>query len=172
MFIEDLITYRQSNQQLSGTKLNTPGELVKCMGAMQSQDYGMSKWAIGIRLPGSIDQDIEDTINKGEIIHIHILRPTWHLVFQEDVRWMLELSAEQIKKAMRPMNKQLELTDKEFTKSNKIILKALQLNEQMTRGELIKELNEAGIETNSLRGAHLMLNAELDQIVLQWRQSS
>jgi len=54
---------------------------------MQAQDYAMAKWAIGVRLPGSTDRMIESAMNKGEILRTHLLRPTWHFVSANDIRW-------------------------------------------------------------------------------------
>lgn len=43
-------TIRLHSQQLVNPCFNTPKELINWMGAMQAQDYAMSKWAVGIRL--------------------------------------------------------------------------------------------------------------------------
>ena len=48
----DIVEQRIINQQLAGTKFKSAKEIVRWMGAMQAQDYVMSKWAVGVRLPG------------------------------------------------------------------------------------------------------------------------
>src|SRR5436190_710808 len=116
MNLRDVANIRLSSQQITGTKFKTPVEIVSWMGAMQAQDYAMSKWAVGVRLPGSTDQLVENAINKGEIIRTHVLRPTWHLVSSADIYWMLELTAPQIKTAMKSRDKQLELSERVYTK--------------------------------------------------------
>ena len=85
----------------------------------------MAKYAIGVRLNNSTDQTIEDAINKAEIIRTHVLRPTWHFVAAEDIRWMLELTAQNLKKALSFNHKRLELDEKTFRKCNAIIEKHL-----------------------------------------------
>lgn len=135
------------------------------MGAMQAQDYAMAKWAIGLRLPGSTERLIETAIDKGEIIRTHLLRPTWHFVSEDDVYWMLELSASKIKTSAKARHKELELTESILTKSNEIIEKALTGNNHLTREELMTHLAVAGIRTNENRSSHIMLNAELDGLV-------
>src|ERR1700752_397360 len=107
--LQNIASSRLNTQQLSGTKHKTVKELVQFMGAMQAQDYPMAKWAVGNRLSGATDKQVEEATNKGEIIRTHLLRPTWHLAAAEDVKWMLDLSAPQIKTIMRSANKQLEL---------------------------------------------------------------
>lgn len=156
---------RLISQQVALSKFNAAKELVAWMGAMQAQDYNMAKWAIGIRLPGATNETIETAIDKGDIIRTHLLRPTWHFVSADDLYWMLELTAPQIKALTKSRNKELELTDAIFKKSNKIIEKALIGNKHLTREEIMAELIKAKIQVDDNRSSHLMLQAELDGIV-------
>src|SRR5262245_50863246 len=133
MNITDIVSIRLYNQQLMGTKLKSPQTIVDWMGAIQAQDYAMSKWAIGCRLPGSTDAKIEKAIDKGTIIRTHILRPTWHLVAADDIYWMLELTAPHVRAAAAFMNRQLGLDEKVFKKSNAIIEKSLRDHNHLTR---------------------------------------
>src|SRR5258706_15267509 len=107
----------------------------------------MSKWAIGLRLPGSTEKQIERSLDKGEIIRTHVLRPTWHIIPATDIYWMLSLSANKIKSLMKAMDKQLELSEKIFTKSNTIIEKALGEGKHLTRDDLVNWFEKAKIPT-------------------------
>src|SRR5829696_3376334 len=100
MKVIDIANIRLISQQIVGTKFKTAKELVGWMGAMQAQDYYMAKWAIGVRLPGSTDTQIQTAIDKGQIIRTHLLRPTWHFVSADDIYWMLHLTAPQIKSSL------------------------------------------------------------------------
>lgn len=73
------------SQQIEGSKYHTPKELVAWMCAMQAQDFAMAKWAVGLRLPNSTEQQIETAYNEGEIIRTHLMRPAWHFVSADDV---------------------------------------------------------------------------------------
>jgi hypothetical protein len=66
---------------------------------------------------------------------------------------------------MKSRNKELELTDKIFIKSNTIIEKALTGGKHLTREELMSKIQKANIRTDEYRSGHLMLQAELDGIV-------
>ena len=121
----EIARQRIINQQLAGTKFKSAKEVVSLMGAMQAQDYAMSKWAIGVRLPNSTDEVIEDAIDRGEIIRTHVMRPTWHLVSSDDVKWMLALTFPHLRKSMKGRHKALGLTDQIFKKSNSILEKSL-----------------------------------------------
>ncbi len=161
----NLVQLRLSNQQISETGFETVKDIVGWMGAIQAQDHNMAKWAVGVRLPGSTDRLVEEAIDKGDIIRTHLLRPTWHLVSADDIYWMLELTAPQIKTSMRSRNKQLGLTDAIFTESNGIIEKTLAGGRHLTREELTGELKKAEIAADSSQISHLLMQAELDGIV-------
>jgi hypothetical protein len=135
------------------------------MGAVQAQDYNMAKYAIGVRLKNSNDKIIEEAINKAEIIRTHVLRPTWHFVAAEDVRWMLELTAKNLNRALSSNNKKLELDEKTFKKANSIIEKLLRDGRHLTRKEIMHALEKKGIKTNELRASHIMFRAETDLVV-------
>jgi Winged helix DNA-binding domain len=156
---------RLLNQRIIDTNLQSPKAVVAHLGAMQAQDYPMAKWAVGLRLPSANDALIEKALNNGEIVRTHVLRPTWHFVAAEDVRWLLKLTAPHIHSSMNSYNKQMELDAPIFNKSNLIIEKALTNNTHLTREELMIELGNAGIVAQSNRAAHLMMNAELEGIV-------
>ena len=165
MNFKNISNTRLINQQIGDTNFTTPKEIVGWMGAMQAQDYRMAKWAIGLRLLGITDSLIEDSFNKGEILRTHVLRPTWHFVSAEDIYWMLELSAPQMKRAMKSRDKQLGLDENIFLKSNSIIAKALSGEKHLTRSELEVKLQRAKISTNEQRLIHLMFYAELSGII-------
>ena len=161
----DIPLIRLVNQHIGETRLNTPKEVVSWMGAMQAQDYPMAKWAIGVRLSGSTDQGVEAAINNADILRTHLLRPTWHFVAAEDIYWLIDLTAGQIKAAQNSRDRDLELTQAVYSKSNAIIEKALSTGGHLTREELIKELQKAGIATDQNRASHLFARAELDKII-------
>ena len=137
----EIALIRLASQQLTGTKFKSAKEMVSWMGAMQAQDYPMAKWAIGVRLPDVTDDSIETAIADAEIIRTHLLRPTWHFVTAEDVYWILDLCRAQLKAVQSSRDRQLELTEAIYTKSNRTIEKALSKGGQLIREELIAELN-------------------------------
>jgi hypothetical protein len=165
MKLSGIANMRLYSQQIAASKFKKPKELVKWMGAMQAQDYNMAKWAIGIRLPGSTDDTVEDAVTKGQIIRTHLMRPTWHFVSSEDIYWMLELTGPQIKTSLKTREKQLGITEKILAKSSTIIQKALTANKYLTREELATEVKRAKIATHDNRLSHLLIRAELEGII-------
>lgn len=162
---KNIANLRLVSQQIIKTKFKSPKDIVRWMGAMQAQDFNMAKWAIGVRLKNAKEQNIDAAINSGEILRTHLLRPTWHFVCADDIHWMIKLTAPRIKSSMKGRNKQLELAENVFKKSNLIIEKVLRNGNHLTRKELLNEINKAKISTENNRGSHLLMNAELDGII-------
>ncbi|MFZ5911049.1 MAG: winged helix DNA-binding domain-containing protein [Chloroflexota bacterium] len=165
MNLNDIANLRLANQQITGTKFTSPREIVAWMGAMQAQDYAMAKWAVGVRLPNSTEKMVEAAMDKGEIIRTHVLRPTWHIVSADDLRWMLALTAPQIKAGMKSRHKELGVTEAVLAKSRKVLEKALRDGNHATREELIAALNKANINTDENRASHIFMAAELESLV-------
>ncbi len=163
---QDSITgLRLAAQSLFPVQCKDAKEVVSRMGAIQAQDYNMSKCAVGIRMPNALEKDIETAFNKGEILRTHILRPTWHLVAAEDIRWMLALTAPKIKSSVQSRDRNLGLTEEIFAKTNLLIENILQKKGHLTREEIQIELASQGIETNNWQITHIMFRAELDALV-------
>jgi len=165
MTLPEISNLRLANQKIAATNFKTPRDLVAWMGAMQAQDYPMAKWAIGVRLLDSTDNTIQSAIDKGEIIRTHVMRPTWHFVSVEDIYWMLDLTASRILRSMKSRHNEMELSQAVFSKSNRIIEKALTKNKWLTRDELAKELGAKKIKIDENRLSHILVHAELNGIM-------
>lgn len=165
MTTTEIAQHRLANQQIITTDFQTVQEMVAWLGAMQAQDYAMAKYAIGVRLPNATDGSIEKAIDDAAIIRTHVMRPTWHFVSAEDIYWMLELTAPQIRALAASSGRLLGLDDNIFKRSNNVIAKALEGGKHLTREELMMELAKEGIETNSSIAVHIMFSAELEGIV-------
>lgn len=157
---------RLANQQLLQTQFKTPKKVVSWMGAMQAQDYNMAKWAIGTRLPGSTDKLVENALNKGDIIRTHILRPTWHFVAKEDIRWMLQLTAPRIKQTLATYDKYLELDKKTVVKALPAVVKVLEGGEHLAKQEIADAIKAFKVKVADGRVlGHILFHAEVDGLI-------
>lgn len=156
---------RLINQQLIGSELKTPKDVVSWMGAMQAQDYNMAKWAVGIRIPDCTNNIVQKAFDNGEILRTHIMRPTWHFVSPEDIRWMLQLTAPKIKSSTRSRDRDLEITEEVYNQTNRIIEKTLEGYKYLTKEELAKAIEKNNIHINPARITHFLMRAELDGII-------
>ena len=161
----DIVRHRLHNQRIGTSPLSKPSEVVRWLGAVQAQDYAGAKWALGLRLRGSTDTTIEQAVADGSILRTHVLRPTWHFVAPEDIRWLLALTAPRIHAANAYYYRNLELDKSLFARSSAALVKALRDGQQLTRAELVSVLRQAGIEGNGLRMVYLIGSAELDGII-------
>lgn len=137
---------RMLSQQLTCPAFGHPKDLVTWMGAIQAQDYAMSKWAVGTRLQAPTLQAVEEALKHGEILRTHVMRPTWHLVAAEDIRWMLSLTTHRLKAAYSSYAKGrgLDITPKLYEHNKGLILKMLEGNKSLTRQEIESALVRAG----------------------------
>lgn len=161
----DIITHRLVNQQIAGTNFSKPEEMVGWLGAVQAQEYAMSKWAIGLRMAGLKDADVEKAFNEGKILRTHVLRPTWHFVTREDIRWVLHLSAPRVHAVNAYYYRQAELDKKVFKKCNDVLVRALEGGKFLTRTDLQAVLAKSKIVAEGMRLGALMMQAELDGII-------
>ena len=156
---------RLVNHQLLQTGYTTPRQIVAHLGIVQAQDFNAAKWAIGTRLGGCTDKSVSEAFDKGEILRTHIMRPTWHFVTPENIRWMLQLSAKQIMQSMKSRDRELGITAETYSTCFRIIEKALEKENFLTKDELAKILHQAGMTLDSSQLYHVMVGAEANGIV-------
>ena len=157
---------RLANQRLTGGGFTRPGDVVKWLGAVQAQDYLGARWALALRMRRGTDAAIERAFAAGEIVRTHVMRPTWHFVAPDDIRWMLSLTAPRVRAAMRSYDRRLGLDAAVIKRSHKAIAAALAGGTHLTRQELKTRLEQAGVFTEGVqRLAHLMMHAELSGVI-------
>ena len=156
---------RLSAQSLLRPAAGSAADLVQSLVAVQAQDYAGAKWALGRRLQGVVDADVEREVASGRILRTHVLRPTWHFVSPRDIRWLLALTGPRVAAIMAIYNRKLELTSEVFRRSNDAIARALEGGRHLTRPELREVLAVRGIDTAAQRLARLVMQAELDGVV-------
>ena len=158
---------RLLNQQLLNPLFREPKELVSWMGAMQAQNYSMVKWAVGMRLKSATIQAVEKALHEGEILRTHVMRPTWHLVAAEDIRWMLKLSAQRIISANDSFAKgyDLDIPNELYTKAHDLLEKILCGKKSLTKQEIAEHFNRSGIVADNHRMTRFMARAEQEGII-------
>jgi len=161
----DILSLRLRNQHLSQSQFSKPAEIVKWLGAVQAQDYAGAKWALGQRLKNCSDETIEKAFTIGDIIRTHVLRPTWHLVAPEDLRWMTELTSARIQGIAGTQYRQHQLDHAVFSTCEKTIQRTLEGGKQLMRNDIAAALQQAGVATDEQRFIHIMMQMELIGLV-------
>jgi len=132
---------------------------------VQSQDYPNAKWALGQRLDGAVDADVDRAFDAGELVRLHVLRPTWHFVAPEDLRWLVTLTAPRVRQASAYQYRLLEIDAALLARCRAVIEGALEGGLALTREELGARLEAAGIQATGPRLAYLISDHELEAVV-------
>lgn len=156
---------RLHNQRITRPGRRGVENVVSWLGAVQAQEYGPAKWGLALRSPSTTDAAIERAIDRGRILRTHVLRPTWHFVTPDDLRWMLELTAPQVHRRMSTYDRQLGLHADIMTRSTGVIERALGEHRYLTRRELGAHLQRAGLPTGTIALAHIAMHAELEGVI-------
>ena len=64
----DIAHRRLLNQRIARSEFERPSAVVGWLGAVQAQDYAGAKWALGLRLRGAIDDDVERAFTDGRSV--------------------------------------------------------------------------------------------------------
>ncbi len=75
------LSRRLFGQRVAGTPFEKPEDVVRWLGCVQSQDYTGARWSVGQRVANCTDADVAAAFDAGRILRTHVLRPTWHFVF-------------------------------------------------------------------------------------------
>ncbi|HET8775411.1 MAG TPA: winged helix DNA-binding domain-containing protein [Thermoanaerobaculia bacterium] len=157
---------RLRNQLVTRARRGGPADVVRWLGAVQAQEYPFARWALGLRMgAAATDAAIERAFDDGTILRTHVLRPTWHFVTPADIRWMLELTAPHIHRAMASYNRRLELDPPTLHQAIRTFERALRDGRPLTRAELAGQLADAGLVARGQRLAHIVAHAELEGVV-------
>lgn len=163
---DELLHIRLYNQLLSLHELKEPREVVAHMGAMQSQALEMAKWAIGSRLQHHTVKNITDALNRGEVIRTHILRPTWHFVAADDLRWMYTLSYPRLKPVYRSYAKMLGADETVLYHYIPLVEKLLSGGRHLSKQEMSEALTERGVLLDDNHLSLLLSFAELEELIV------
>jgi hypothetical protein len=161
---QDIVLRRLQNQGLLGKPFARPVQVVARHLAMQSQDFGGAKWAIGQRLAVPAEASVDHAFQRGDILRTHVLRPTWHFVTSADIRWLLELTAPRIKAGSAPYFRRHGLDAASLRRSRRVLERQLP-GRQLTREELAVPLAEAGLPVQGEALSYQMIAAELDGVI-------
>jgi hypothetical protein len=156
MRVIDIPLHRLNTHHLLDRKFASAAEAVAHFGAVQAQEIHPGLWALGMRVEGSTETSIDQSIADRTIIRTWPLRSTIHFVTAVDARWMVKLSAARVIQAAATRLRRLELDEETFDRSRAVITGALREKQPMTRKAIYEAMNAAGISTTGERGYHII----------------
>jgi hypothetical protein len=164
--LSDVAARRLHLQRLVGQPFDSAPDVVDWLVAVQSQDYGGAKWALGQRTREANEAELDRLYDAGAILRTHVLRPTWHFVRPEDVRWLVELTGPRVKAILGHYDGRLGVDAELLRRSHAAIEASLRGGMSLTRDELAAALAAAGIPAAGLRLGHVVMHAELDGLII------
>ncbi|HEX6756854.1 MAG TPA: winged helix DNA-binding domain-containing protein [Propionibacteriaceae bacterium] len=158
----DVLRRRLAIQRLQGEGLSSAADVVRLLGCVQSQEYAHALWSLGMRTSGLKVTDAQAEFDRGDFLRTHILRPTWHLVAAEDIRWILEVTAPRVQKLNQTIYRRERLDPAILDRGLELIIEELEGGRYRTRAELGRVLVDQGIVAQRLGLAYIVMNAELE----------
>ena len=156
---------RLRGQHLAGPSLADPVAIVASLGAMQAQEYAVSKWSVGQRGVGLDDAALQRAVDGGAILRTHALRPTWHYVAARDIRWIQALTGPRVVSFSAYYYRMHGLDETDGAKTNRLIADALRGGNHLTRKELGEVLARGGYEATGNKLAYIVMWAEVSGLI-------
>lgn len=128
-----------------GSPVDLVADVVRGLFALQGQDWRSSKWAVGVRAPGTTAADVAAAMNEGRIVRSWPMRGTVHLTAAEDIGWMQRLTNERVIAGAPKRRAFLGLSEAVLEQITDVSLEAL-TGRSLSRDELAGVWSDAGIE--------------------------
>jgi hypothetical protein len=154
-----------ATQRLQGAGLPRAADVVRLLGCVQSQEYAHALWSLGMRTAGLTVTDAQGEFDRGDFLRTHILRPTWHFVAAEDVRWILKVTAPRIQKLNQTIYRRESLDPTTLERGLALIVEELKDGRYRTRAELGHALADRRLTSERLGLAYIVMNAELEGVI-------
>jgi hypothetical protein len=168
---DGLLARRLEAQSLAGPPRVDPADVVRALGAVQAQELPRAIWAVAQRTARPDRAAVVADLDAGEILRSHALRPTWHFLARDDLRWMQAATAERVERAVGTRYRDLRLDDTALDQAAGIVVEAIRRDGPRTRPELAAELAAADIDVaDPVRVQHILLHAEVTALITSGAQ--
>jgi len=157
---------RLATQRLSSTGLPRGADVVRLLGCVQAQDAPLAAWSLGMRMrPGTTYADVLAEQAAGGWVRTHVLRPTWHLLAPEDLRWVQRVTGPRVESGVAGVNRRLGLTAEVVTAALRVLQSLLAGPTPRTRREVRVAFDAVGLPTAVQHLAHLLIIAEVRAVI-------
>lgn len=162
-----VLRQRLTTQRLSSEPLPRAADAVRLLTCVQSQERDHAFFSLALRSTAGTYAAVRAEHDSGAFVRTHILRPTWHFVAPEDLRWILALTSPRVEASMRSRHRQLGLDDPRVVGfALDLVVELLRDRRFRTRAEIGDAFAEHGSPvTAGARLGHLLMLAELRGLV-------
>ncbi|GAA2160529.1 winged helix DNA-binding domain-containing protein [Pedococcus bigeumensis] len=162
-----VLAQRLATQRLSSAPAPKAVDVVRLLTCVQSQERDHAFFSLAMRSRKDTYAAVQRELDSGAFLRTHILRPTWHFVAAEDLRWILELTSPRVLSGMAGRHRQLGLDEpRRLDQGLELLAELLQDRTFRTRPELNDEFTcrRSTIQPGQELG-HLLAVAELRGLV-------
>ena len=112
-------------QRLWGPEFTAPQDALRWLTAVQAQEFAYARWSLAQRTRRPDAGSVDRAFDEGRILRTHVLRPTWHFVAPQDLRWLIRLSGPRVNMVNARRYGELGLDAKTLARANDVIAGAL-----------------------------------------------
>ncbi|MEW1834568.1 winged helix DNA-binding domain-containing protein [Microbacterium sp. NPDC079995] len=127
------------------------GDVVRHLHAVQAQDLGAGRWALGIRTAGDLTVgDVDRAFDDGEIVRAWTQRGTLHIVAPSSVPGILAVTGE---RQLRALGADAALVEK----AERVFRAAVAVEGRVTRAEFAAALEREGLSGSARQANGILL---------------
>lgn len=157
----DIARWRLRSQLLAAPVADAES-VVRTLLGVQAENPSQSAWAVATRTTAPRQEDLAAALADGRVIRTHVLRPTWHYVHVDDLRWLLDVTAPRVIPAaaqqLRPLAERMTLLTDAITS-------LLDATPDRTRSEVAAALAERGQAVSAFELMLLLAHLEVHGIL-------
>ncbi len=158
---------RMHHQRVWGRQWPAVDDVVGGLAAMQAQEFAVALWSVAQRTRRRPNRAaLARAFDEGRILRTHLMRPTWHFVTPNDIRWLLDLIGPRVHAANAHYYRVHGVEGEAVGRSHVALAEAVAGGLHPTRVELQRVLEGIGIEARGMRLAYFVMRAELDGILI------
>ncbi len=160
-----LAAARVRNVLLGPRRLGSPTEVVAHLMAVQAQEPAFSRWSVAQRTPKPDEPAMAEALATAAIVRVHALRPTWHYLRGEDLRWIQALTGPRVLRSSAGWYRNNGVDDAFLNAGRAVVENALAGGGHLTRDELRAAVAATGLDASGQRMTALMFDLELKTVV-------
>jgi hypothetical protein len=157
--------WRAHTMRLWGQTFPSAEAVVDGMLAVQGENPSQAAWAVATRTATPCQDTYDRAFDDGALLRTHVLRPTWHLVRPDDIRWLLDVTRPGIRRSYAQQQRSLGVEDATLHRARDLIVATLDDGQPRTRPELGKVLAAAGLPGEGSPLGLLLSDAELEALI-------
>jgi hypothetical protein len=162
---DQLLRRRLATQRLSGAPLPRAVDAVRLLTCVQSQDAPLADWSLGMRTRHESYAAVLAEQATGTFVRTHVLRPTWHFVAAEDLRWIQSLTGAKVLSSLAGRHRGLGLDAPAIDRAIATLQGVLAGRRALTRKQLTAEFAARGLLSSGEQMAHQLMTAEVLSVI-------